>query len=43
MTSYNTLTPEIAEQLCSIVGEGRFQYGRAVREEYSHDEMPIYG
>ena len=43
MASYNRLSPAAAEKLRDIVGEGRFQYGETVREEYSHDEMPIYG
>ena len=43
MASYNKLSPAAAGKLRAIVGDGRFQYGEAVREEYSHDEMPIYG
>lgn len=43
MANYNPVTPEIAEQLKAIVGEKRFQYGDAVKEDYAHDEMPIYG
>jgi len=43
MASYNKLTPELARQLEGIVGASRFQYGEAVKEEYGHDEMPIYG
>ncbi len=43
MSSYNKLSPAAAGKLRAIVGEGRFQLGDAVREEYSHDEMPIYG
>ncbi len=43
MAHYKKLTPALAEELRAIVGEGRFQYGESVREEYSHDEMPIYG
>ena len=43
MASYNKLSPAAAERLRAVVGDGRFQYGDAVREEYSHDEMPIYG
>ena len=43
MASYNKLSPAAAEKLRAVVGDGRFQYGDAVREEYSHDEMPIYG
>ena len=40
---YNKLTDDIALQFESIVGAARFQYGDAVREDYCHDEMPIYG
>ena len=43
MTPYNELSPELAGKLRAIVGERRFQWGDAVKEEYSHDEMPIYG
>ena len=43
MPCYNKLTPALAEKLRAVVGEGRFQAGGSVREEYSHDEMPIYG
>lgn len=40
---YNKLPPGIAEELKSLLGEKRFQYGSGVKEAYSHDEMPIYG
>lgn len=40
---YNKITPEIAQKLKAVVGEGRFELGEAVKEDYSHDEMPIYG
>ena len=43
MANFNPVTPELAEQLKAIVGEKRFQYGDKVKEDYSHDEMPIYG
>lgn len=43
MANFHPVTPEIAEQLKAIVGEKRFQYGDKVKEDYSHDEMPIYG
>lgn len=43
MASYQKLSPALAQRLCSIVGERRFQSGGQVKEEYSHDEMPIYG
>ena len=43
MTAYKKLGPELAGELEAIVGPGRFQYGEKVKEEYSHDEMPIYG
>ena len=41
--SYNKVSPEMAEQLKELLGEKRFQYADAVREAYTHDEMPIYG
>lgn len=43
MPEYNKLSAQIAQQLCDIVGQRRFQYGRQVKPEYAHDEMPIYG
>ena len=43
MATYNKLTPETAEQLRAVVGARRFSAGEHVKEEYSHDEMPIYG
>lgn len=43
MPSYSKLSAETAEVLRSVLGEQRFLFGRQVKEEYSHDEMPIYG
>ena len=43
MTEFKQLTDELAEQLKAIVGEDDFQYAEGVNEDYSHDEMPIYG
>ena len=43
MPPYKTLTAELAQKLEAIVGPQRFQCGGAVKEEYGHDEMPIYG
>ena len=43
MPEYNKLSAQLAQQLCDIVGERRFQHGEQVKPEYSHDEMPIYG
>ena len=43
MPEYNKLSPELAAELGVLLGEKRFQYGDAVKEAYSHDEMPIYG
>lgn len=43
MTKYNQVTPEIAAQLQAIVGAKRFFAGDAVKDDFSHDEMPIYG
>ena len=43
MTKYNQITPEIAAQLQAIVGAKRFFAGDAVKDDFSHDEMPIYG
>ncbi len=41
--SYNTVTEDFAKQLASIVGEAHCVFGSEVSEDYSHDEMPIYG
>ncbi len=43
MSSYNRITPEIAEQMKAIVGPDRFFIGEGINDDYSHDEMPIYG
>lgn len=43
MSEYGKLTAETAEKLAQILGEKRFQYGDRINENYSHDEMPIYG
>ena len=43
MESYNKLTSELAEQLRELVGAQNFMAGDAVKEDYSHDEMPLYG
>ena len=43
MTKYKKVTPEIAAQLQTIVGTKRFFAGDAVKDDFSHDEMPIYG
>ena len=43
MAHYNTLRPEDAEALKQLVGPGCFYAGDSVKEDFSHDEMPIYG
>ena len=43
MGAYAELSIEIAEQLKEIVGEENFQFGENVNEDFSRDEMPIYG
>ena len=43
MTKYKKVTPEIAAQLQAIVGAKRFFAGDAVKDDFSHDEMHIYG
>ncbi len=43
MAHYNTLRPEDAEALKQFVGPGCFYAGDSVKEDFSHDEMPIYG
>ncbi len=43
MTEYSKVTPEIAEQIRAVVGEGRFYQGAGLDPCFGHDEMPIYG
>ena len=43
MAEYTKVTPELAEELKALVGPGRFFYGAEVPDDYSRDEMPIYG
>ena len=43
MDQYNKLTPQLLEQLRAIVGDQRFLIGEAINEDFSHDEMPLYG
>ncbi len=43
MEQYNKLTPELAKQLQNLVGAQHFMAGEAVKEDFSHDEMPLYG
>ena len=43
MSTFANLTPELAEQLKDIVGEENIQVGTDVNEDFSRDEMPIYG
>ena len=43
MATYNKLTAEISQQLKNIVGDKRFSTGDAIKEDFTHDEMPIYG
>ena len=43
MTVFKQLTAEVADQLKTIVGEANFQIGEDINEDFSRDEMPIYG
>ena len=43
MPKYNIITPELAEQMKNIVGADRFFAGAEISDDYTHDEMPIYG
>ena len=40
--TYQTLTPELIQQL-SDIAPGRVFTGSDIKEDYAHDEMPIYG
>lgn len=42
MATYNKLTPEIIEQI-KAAAPGHVYVGEDINEDYSHDEMPIYG
>ena len=42
MANYNTLTPELIEQL-KAAAPGHLLTGDEINEDYAHDEMPIYG
>ncbi|MBR1457108.1 MAG: FAD-binding oxidoreductase, partial [Oscillospiraceae bacterium] len=41
--AYNKLTPELAEELKGIVGADQVLLGEDINEDYSRDEMPLYG
>ena len=43
MVVYNELTDELVAELAAIVGEDNCLTGGDINEDYSHDEMPIYG
>ena len=43
MSTFAELSTELAEELKAIVGEEDFQFGEDVNEDFSRDEMPIYG
>ena len=43
MAEYNQLTPEFIAELENIVGGDNCLTGEDINEDYSHDEMPIYG
>lgn len=43
MPEYNNLTPELIQELAAVVGEENCHFGEAISDDYSHDEMPIYG
>lgn len=43
MPEYNKLTPELIQELTAVVGEENCHFGEAISDDYSHDEMPIYG
>ena len=43
MVEYNELTDELVAELAAIVGEDNCLTGGDINEDYSHDEMPIYG
>src|SRR5699024_2405411 len=42
MPAYKKLTEPVLERLRRVLGEA-LVFGEAVKEDFSHDEMPIYG
>ena len=42
MPAYNKLTGPVLERLRGVLGEA-LVFGEAVKDDFSHDEMPIYG
>ena len=43
MSGYNTITPEIIDQIKGVVAPNRVYTGEDINEDFSHDEMSIYG
>lgn len=43
MTEYNDLTPELISQLQATSARKIATLAENISEDYSHDEMPIYG
>ena len=43
MSEYSKVTPEIVEQIKAVVAPNRVYTGADINEDFSHDEMSIYG
>lgn len=43
MTTFCNVTPELVQRIEEIVGIEHCQHGAAINEDYTRDEMPIYG
>lgn len=43
MSEYNKVTPEIVEAIKAVVDPKRVYVGEDINEDFSHDEMSIYG
>ncbi len=43
MTQFSTITPEIVQQIESAVGAENCFIGDSINEDFTRDEMPIYG
>ncbi len=43
MSEYNKVTPEIIEQLKAVVDAKRVYTGEDINDDFTHDEMSIYG
>ena len=43
MSEFSIVTPEIVEKIIAVVAPNRVYTGADINEDFSHDEMSIYG